>query len=345
MRLSLIFGGKSYEHEISIVSAISLSKRLENIDHFIFLDHKHCFYLIPKDKMRSDTFSKQEYKQCKRLALGDGDFLLSGLFGDKKLGIQRVLSLVHGGDGEDGILSSLLEFYQIPFIAPRKEACVLSYDKELTKIYAKSRGVKVLPYEVIFLQDPPKMLKNYPSILKPARLGSSIGVGIVRNQEEMDYCLDCAFEYDTKVLIEPFIEGVREYNLAGCKDHHGNFIFSIIEEPKKGEFLDFENKYLDFSRTDQVSKAEISSDLERSLQESFMRLYENCFEGSLIRCDFFVIEGEVYLNEINPIPGSMANYLFEDFKSILEQIALPHRREISENYAYIHKIQKAKGKA
>lgn len=345
MRLSLIFGGRSYEHEISIVSAISLAKKLDNIDYFIFLSHDHQFYLIPKDKMRSDTFSKKEYLQCKKLLLSQGDFLLQKFFGNQKLKIQRVLSLVHGGDGEDGILSSLLEFYQIPFIAPRKEACVLSYDKELTKIYAKSRDVKVLPFEVIFVQDPPKKLQNYPSILKPARLGSSIGVTIVRNEKEMDYCLDCAFEYDTKILVEPFIEGVMEYNLAGCKDNDGNFVFSIIEEPQKGEFLDFENKYLDFSRTDQVSKAQIPIDIEQSLQENFIKLYQNCFEGSLIRCDFFVIENEVYLNEINPIPGSMANYLFEDFQSVLENLALPHKREINESYAYIHKIQKAKGKA
>lgn len=349
MQLSLIFGGRSYEHEISIVSAISLAKKLDHIEHFIFLDHEHHFYLIPQDKMRSDTFSKRKYEQYQKLYLTQGDFFLprffgSKIFGSKRLKIQKLLSLVHGGDGEDGILSSLLEFYQIPFIAPRKEACVLSYDKELTKIYAKSRGVKVLPFDVLFLQDPPKEVQNYPLILKPARLGSSIGVGIVRNQEEMDYRLDCAFEYDTKILIEPFIEGVREYNLAGCKDIDGNFIFSIVEEPQKGEFLDFENKYLDFSRTNQALQAQISHELEEALQENFIRLYDNCFEGSLIRCDFFVIDGEVYLNEINPIPGSMANYLFEDFQSVLERIALPHRREMSENYAYIHKIQKAKGK-
>lgn len=345
MRLSLIFGGKSYEHEISIVSAISLAKKLDIIEHFIFLDHKHRFFLIPKDKMKSDTFSKREYEQCKRISPTCGDFMISSIFGHKSIGVQRVLSLVHGGDGEDGILSSLLEFYQIPFIAPRKEACVLSYDKELTKIYAQSRGVKVLPFKIVFLQDSLKHLQDYPSILKPARLGSSIGVSIVRNPEEIDYCFDCAFEYDNKVLVEPFIEGVKEYNLAGCKDVNGEFIFSIVEEPQKGEFLDFENKYLDFSRTDQVLKAQISPELEKSLQDNFAKLYENCFEGSIIRCDFFVIDNEVYLNEINPIPGSMANYLFEDFQFVLEQIALPYQREIGENYAYIHKIQRAKGKA
>ena len=345
MGLSLIFGGKSYEHEISIVSAISLSKVLKNIEHFIFLDYEHRFYLIPLEKMKSNTFSSGVYKKCKELTLTHKDFLFSSFWGQKKIAVQKVLSLVHGGDGEDGILSSLLEFYEIPFIAPRKEAAILSFDKELTKIYAKSRGVKTLPFELLTINEIPKSLQNYPSILKPARLGSSIGVSVVKSQEELSYQLDCAFEYDTKVLVEPFIPNVKEYNLAGCKDDAGNFVFSIVEEPKKAELLNFENKYLDFSRTEQVLQAEISQELEKRLQENFVRLYENCFEGSLIRCDFFVIDGEVYLNEINPIPGSMANYLFEDFAGVLEKLLLPSVRQIRGNYAYIHKIQKAKGKA
>lgn len=343
MKLGVIFGGKSYEHEISIVSAISLAKVLD-ITYFIFLDYQHQFYLIPKEKMKSSTFSSGEYKQCKKLVMTNGDFLTFGLLGHKKLGIERVLSVVHGGDGEDGILSSMLEFFKIPFIAPRKEACVLSYDKELTKIYAQSRGVKVLPFEVFSLQNSPSALSNYPSIIKPSRLGSSIGVSIVKSQDDLAYALDCAFEYDSKILIEPFVEGVKEYNLAGCKDCEGNFIFSIVEEPKKAEFLNFEDKYLDFSRTEKVLRAEVSLELEQALRENFVKLYEDCFEGSIIRCDFFVIENEIYLNEINPIPGSMANYLFENFSETLSNIALPHSREISGNYAYIHKIQRAKGK-
>lgn len=344
MKISLIFGGKSYEHEISIVSAISLAKVLD-VEHFIFLDYTHQFFLIPKDKMKSSTFSSGAYKQCKKLTPTNGDFLLPSLWGEKKLGVQRVLSVVHGGDGEDGLLSSLLEFFKIPFIAPRKEACVLSYDKELTKIYAQARGVKVLPYEVFSLQNPPSDLSHYPAILKPSRLGSSIGVNVVKSQSDLAYSLDCAFEYDSKVLVEPFKEGVKEYNLAGYKNHEGEMVFSIVEEPQKKDFLNFEDKYLDFSRTERVLKAEISKELENALQENFVKLYENCFEGALIRCDFFVIDGEVYLNEINPIPGSMANYLFEDFTYALSNISLPAIRDVSGSYAYIHKIQRAKGKA
>ncbi len=108
-----------------------------------------------------------------------------------------------------------------------------------------------------------------------------------------------AFEFDTQVLIEPFIEGINEYNLAGCKTD--KFELSIIEEPNKEEFLDFEKKYLDFSRDEKVASANVSSELKSKMEETFKRVYGTLFEGAIIRCDFFVQNGEVFLNEINPI--------------------------------------------
>ena len=161
----------------------------------------------------------------------------------------------------------------------------------------------------------------------------------------MDYALDVAFEFDDTVIVEPFIEGVKEYNLAGYYAD-GEFHYSMVEEPQKQEFLDFEKKYMDFSRSESLQKADISKEMEQKLQDAFKTVYTSLFEGALIRCDFFVIDGEVYLNEINPIPGSMANYLFEDFARDIERLAnaLPYRKNIKVNYEYIHSISQAKGK-
>ena len=118
-----------------------------------------------------------------------------------------------------------------------------------------------------------------------------------------------------------------------------------MEEPNKEEFLDFEKKYLDFSRDGKVEDAEISAQLKTDIQESFKKVYANIFEGSIIRCDFFVVDGEVLLNEINPIPGSMGNYLFEDFEGMVERLIakLPKESDIKIDYSYIHSIQSAKG--
>ena len=121
---------------------------------------------------------------------------------------------------------------------------------------------------------------------------------------------------------------------------------SIIEEPHKEEFLDFEKKYMDFSRDSQVSAADITDELKTKIQENFKKVYDPLFKGSIIRCDFFVVNDEVLLNEVNPIPGSMANYLFEDFEDMLVRLKnnLPKEQKITVDYQYIHSIQSAKGK-
>ncbi len=104
---------------------------------------------------------------------------------------------------------------------------------------------------------------------------------------------------------------------------------------------------MDFSRDSKVNRADISKELEEKIQESFKKIYSNLFEGAIIRCDFFVRDDEVILNEINPIPGSMANYLFEDFERTLKRVAsnLPKEEKIKIDYSYINSIQSAKGKA
>jgi len=344
--IAIVFGSKSFEHEISIVSSISMKKVLKNELKFIFIDKNREFYDIPSSKITSKIFSSGEYKKFDKLDIVQNGFAKSSLFGKKYLEFDIVLNLTHGGDGEDGVLASLFEFFNIPFIGPRNEACVVSVDKFITKTYAKNCDVKTLPCQYISIDKVNTLdIKEFPVIVKPTKLGSSIGVSIVKKQEELSYALDTAFEYDKTVIVEPFINNVKEYNLAGAKID-GKFQFSIVEEPNKDSFLDFDKKYLDFSRTQQVLQANISDELTTTLKQEFIKVYNNTFEGAIIRCDFFVIDNEVYLNEINPIPGSMANYLFEDFNTIINELSnyLPQQQHINITYEYVNTIQKAKGK-
>ena len=157
--------------------------------------------------------------------------------------------------------------------------------------------------------------------------------------------LDNAFEFDNTLILEEFIPNVREYNLAGFKIKD-EFIFSIIEEVEKSEYLNFDKKYLDFGRSQALKEAQISDCLKSKLKDAFMKIYDNCFEGALIRCDFFVIDNEVYLNEINPIPGSLAYYLFSDFEKCINSLSLnlPKLNRLNIAYKYISKIQSMKGK-
>jgi D-alanine-D-alanine ligase len=345
LKLTILFGGASFEHEISIVSAITLKEKLSSFElNFIFCDQDHTFYLVDRTKMRATTFSSGEHKKMPKLSISRGAFVQKGFFGSVEHG-GVILNLIHGGDGEDGTIAALLDFFSIKYIGPRVDASVFSYDKRYTKLLCEARGIKCLNHEELSLREHNNIKIPYPLIVKPSRLGSSIGVSIVREDGELDYALDSAFEFDNSVIVEPFIEGVKEYNLAGFSAN-GKIYFSIIEEPNKGEFLDFEKKYMDFSRSEQVLKANIQEELILKLKTNFEKIYKGLFEGALIRCDFFVIEGEVYLNEINPIPGSMANYLFEDFNASIELLtnSLPHTKRVKVNYEYIHSISKAKGK-
>lgn len=345
MKLAILFGGNSYEHEISIVSAVVLKKVINTDLTFIFCDEKRRFYLIPSEKMNSKTFSGGAYQKEKELFLRQKAFYHKSLWSEKNLNLDCVINLIHGRDGEDGKIASLLEFFDIKFIGPRVEASVLSFNKEFTKLYAQSVGVKTLDYQMLRKSQKQDFTAHFPCILKPARLGSSIGISIAKNEKELDYAKDVGFEFDIDILVEDFKSNIKEYNLAGCmiKDE---FIFSIIEEPKKKEFLDFEQKYLSFSGHNELIEADLSEELKQKLKDNFAKIYNPLFKGALIRCDFFILDNEVYLNEINPNPGSLANYLFKDFNKIIEQLALSieSEKKIKITYEFLHSINGQKGK-
>jgi D-alanine-D-alanine ligase len=346
LKKALLFGGNSYEHEISIVSAIALKKVIKKELIFIFLDESGEFWLIDDANMKSTYFAKREYRKAKKLFLLKGGFHKKTLFGFESIGKICVINLVHGGDGEDGRLASMFDFYGVSFVGPRTEVSVLSFNKLYTKALADMCGVKALAYSFV-TKKARKFAKPdaYPVIVKPCRLGSSIGISVVKSEKELDYALDVAFEFDDAALIEPFVENVREFNVAGARVG-SEIVYSNIEEPKKEGYLDFEKKYLDFSRTQEVAAAGVEEQLAAKLKESFAKIYSFGFDGAIIRCDFFVVDNEVYLNEVNPIPGSLANYLFGDFNALLEGVShsLPTPRRIKVDYKYINKIKSAKGK-
>lgn len=337
MKKGIVFGGQSYEHEISIVSAITLKENTKQEFEYIFCDSDRNFFLIEPKDMKATYFSKGEYKKAKSLVLKSGGFYTSGVFG-KKLQSEVYINLIHGSDGEDGKIAALFEFYSINFIGPRLEISALSFNKVLTKFLAENIGVLTLKWEAL-KNDSRNFNLPLPVILKPARLGSSIGISIVKDSNQLEYALDSAFEYDDLVLVEPYIEGIREFNLAGCKID-GKIKFSMIEEPKKEKILDFEQKYLSFSGNSKAKEAKVSDEISLKLQNAFARVYNAGFDGAIIRCDFFEKDGEIYLNEINPNPGSLAYYLFDDFEKVLDGLAnsLPKFNKIPISYNYINSI-------
>lgn len=345
MRFAILFGGNSYEHEISIISAVVLQKILNAPLEFIFCDAKRDFYLIPASKMNAKIFSSKAYTEEKKLILKRGGFYKKGLLSEGRVPCDCVINLIHGRDGEDGKIAALLEFFDLNFIGPRLEASVLSFNKELTKLYAQNLGIKTLPYTMLRKHETQNFTPTFPCILKPARLGSSIGISIAKDAKGLDYAKDVAFELDDAIVVEAFESDVKEYNLAGAMIGE-EFVFSIIEEPQKKEFLDFEQKYLSFSGAGRVQEAPLDEGLKNKLKTTFAKIYNPLFKGALIRCDFFILNGEVHLNEINPCPGSLAHYLFEDFNGVVEGLARSacNEAKIAIRYDFLHSISGQKGK-
>lgn len=344
MKFALLFGAQSYEHEISIVSAIALKNHLKMDLVYIFCDENRDFYQIDDKNMRANYFKALEFKKLKPLTLKKGGFFRQGLLNESRLEFDVCINLVHGRDGEDGKIAALLDFFGVSYIGPRLEPSVLSYSKLYTKYLAKVAGVKTLPFETITKKS--DVTLNYPIIIKPTHLGSSLGIAVAIDKTALDYAKDSAFEYDDSAIIEPFIKGVKEYNLAGCKVAD-EFIFSIIEEPKKETkdgILSFKEKYLLFSGEQKSQEAPIDENIKAKIKEAFSQIYNCGFDGAIIRCDFFVIDDEVYINEINPNPGSLAYYLFDDFRSVLEKLALnlPKEKHISIKYSYLDSISSHK---
>ncbi|MBQ7270102.1 MAG: D-alanine--D-alanine ligase [Campylobacter sp.] len=350
MRLGVVFGGQSYEHEVSIISAIALSKVFKSEDvAYIFCDKDRKFYLIDPKNMVASYFKDGAYKtggigfgKPKDLHISNGGFYLNGMFSKDKFPVDVYINLIHGCDGEDGKMASLFDFFGIKYIGPRIEASVLSYNKILTKNLAALAGVKTINYAIVKKNSLATF--KYPLILKPARLGSSIGIGIVNNSHELDIAMDKAFDLDDTAIVEPYVANIKEYNLAGCKID-GKFIYSNIEEPVKKDYLDFDQKYMDFSRTGKIEPATVGQSVQDNMKEAFHKIYNTGgFDGALIRCDFFVINNEIYLNEINPCPGSMANYLFDNFTEVIKNLAnsieLP--KEIPVSYDLIDKLMDIK---
>jgi D-alanine-D-alanine ligase len=344
-KLALIFGGVSYEHEISIISAITLKGVLKSPLLYIFLDSNNELYLINSENMKSNFFQNGDFKKEKKISFIKNGFLIHGLIKKEILNVT-FLNLIHGHQGEDGTLAGVFDFFNISYIGPRKEASIISFNKYFTKLFAEKLGIKTLKYEILNKKDT-RVLKNLnlPVIVKPISLGSSLGIKVAKTKDEFQYALDVAFEFDSKIIIEEYIENIQELNLAGTKTD--KLILSTIESPtKKGNILDFNTKYLDFSRNKKIDNLSINTDIEFNLKDIFKKIYCSIFHGSLIRCDFFVINNEIYLNEINSIPGSMANYLFDDFTHLIEKLVnyLPKQKNILIDYEYINSIQQAKGK-
>lgn len=266
-----------------------------------------------------------------------------GLFGGaKEITFDVAIPAFHGLIGEDGNLQGLFQTAKVPYTGMRTMGSAVTMDKGLAKRVMQSLGIPTLPFAILNRPDEgfsmaedkiAEGLKDlkYPVCVKPCNLGSSIGVAKCKSAGEVSACLPNIFKYDVAAIVEPFVENLVEYNVAVAK-MNGKIVTSAIERPKNTEeLLDFKQKYLsgsDQNKTGQKNPGEISQgmlsltrelnpDLEQAKADGIRKNAETLFDAlggtGAPRIDFIgnAKSGEIWMNEINPCPGSFGYFLWE----------------------------------
>lgn len=318
MRVLVICGGESTEHSVSLVTTKAV---LESIDpeHEVILvgitpEGKHI--LLPE---------VGDWKLANSPKLEDNDLEILWPFGGGELAyfeyrelipigeIDVCLPLLHGDNGEDGSIQGLLQLCHIPYIGNGVSASAVSMDKQLTKNLAKQAGIAVADGEVIdhnqFLDDPETTFQqltekiSYPVVVKPVKSGSSVGVSVAKNTQQLLRAVKLAFEQDDRVLVEPRLFG-RELEIAVLEDLGGELMTSVAGEITVGGggIYDYQAKYLS-----NVAKLTVPADLTdeqlATAQEIAKRAFVALGCSGLARVDFFLTEDGWILSEVNTMPG------------------------------------------
>lgn len=336
-----MFGGKSVEHEVSVISGIQAIMSMDQEKYEVI-----PVYLTKKNEMYvgEETGKIEAYKDIPGLLSKSQRVILVNeddhivlmpypvkLFGKKSIEVDIAFPIVHGTNVEDGALQGYLKTIGIPFVGCDVTASALGMDKYASKVVLKENGVPVLDgycfttsdyAEIDSILDKVEKEIGYPAIVKPVDLGSSVGISVARNRSELTNSIDDAFLYARKIIIEHAITKLREINCAVLGDEN-EAVASECEEPlHTKDILSYEDKYVSNAKGSgskgmaSVSRkipAELSPEKRKEVQELAVKSFQKLGCNGVARIDFMIDEenGKLYFNEINTIPGSLAFYLWE----------------------------------
>lgn len=327
IRVGLIFGGKTGEHEVSLASAQSVLRALdaEKYDAVLIGVTKEGKWLTggnPLKQLVNATQSpllKAMNGAGKDSATSNGTSALishsaTELTTTDALNetVDVVFPLIHGPNGEDGTIQGLLELADLPYVGASVASSAVGMDKAMMKGLFRNAGLPMPEYLVVMRHkwesDPEETIHEietvikYPCFVKPANLGSSVGISQARNWDELTQALATAAQYDRKILVERAIEGREiECSVLGNDAPLASLPGEVIPER---EFYDYEAKYAD-ERTKLIVPADLTSEQTRTIQELAVRAFQAIDCSGMARVDFFLDarDGKILVNEINTIPG------------------------------------------
>ena len=354
-RVAMMFGGKSVEHEVSVISGIQAIMNMDNDKYEVipvYMTKKNEMY-VGDEIGNIDSYKNipELLKKSQRVILVNDDgvcklqsYPMKKFGKDKEIEIDIAFPVVHGTNVEDGAFQGYLKTIGVPFVGCDVTASAIGMDKFIMKTVLKEFDVPVLDAKEYTLADYAEMdrlldnIENslgYPVIVKPVNLGSSVGIGVAKTRIELANAIDDAFKYATKVLVEHAILKLREINCSVLGDET-EAIASECEEPlHTADFLSYEDKYVSNAKGSgskgmaSVSRkipADLSPEKREEVREMAVKAFKALGCNGVSRIDFMIDEedGRLYFNEINTIPGSLAFYLWEPigvpYKELLDRM-------------------------
>lgn len=330
--IAVFFGGRSCEHDISIITGLQALSACRREAVGVYIDSDGVWWA--GDRFDSVNAVKQGRFGGKRVHLRPSEPYL--YCKNKRLyKIDAALLCMHGMLGEDGCMQGLLEMCGIPYTGSGVLASAVGMNKLFSKKIFESAGLSVLPYSRItrteYESDAYAAVKplieklGFPMIIKPCNLGSSIGITIAKDVNSLYTSLRVAFEWDDIVIAEKALENFIEVNCAVIGDGEGDALPSDTEQPVGWtEFLSFYDKYSgDVKATRHKIPADVGTEMNEKIQELAVTAYNAVGCEGVARVDFLVKDGEAYVNEINTIPGSLANPLFRrdtEFSKLIDKM-------------------------
>jgi D-alanine-D-alanine ligase len=302
LRVAVIQGGRSSEHEISLASARSV---VEGLD-------PNRYDVRAIDIRRDGRWELTSRTEQEQLGKGNGSLPVPVAGKPEPLGdIDVVFPVLHGPFGEDGTVQGLLELAGVAYVGAGVAASAVCMDKDLFKAVMRAKDVPVVPSVTVrrWQRDQVENPFGYPVVVKPARLGSSVGISIVRSHDEFAGAIELAFEHDEKILLEEYLGGVEvECSVLGNEEPIASIPGEIV--PLVSDWYDFSAKY-DEGGMDLIIPPRIDADAITRVQELAVASFVASECEGMARVDFFVREnGEVLVNELNTIPGFTATSVY-----------------------------------
>lgn len=371
IKLGVFFGGKSVEHEISIISAIQAIYSLDKEKYDVvpvYITKNNEFYTGEKiaDIESYKDINSLLKASCRVILVNTGNRVELLRYPFKKLGnntvdyIDVAFPIVHGTNVEDGSLQGYLKTLNLPFVGCDVLSSAVGMDKYVMKTVLKDNSIPVLDCKCYLSKDfdePEKIMDEiekeigYPVIVKPVNLGSSVGISKASDRERLYEALSTAFDFASKVLVETCIENLKEINCSVCGDVDEAEASECEEPVNADEILSYEDKYLGGAKDSgskgmASTKRKIPADITTKQREEIRNIAVKAFQclgcNGVSRIDFMIDKntGKIWLNEINTIPGSLSFYLWEpvgvSYEKLLDrmiELALKRERE-SENITY-----------